>query len=347
MAAGRRAGADPLTHLERLSETPEKHHFFHALRVLDSAFGEAAPIGEAARPRDDKVRFGQEAELKFPPSTVARFTPPTEGKPARLINRFFGLFGPHGPLPIHMTEYARDRQRNHRDPTLVEFANILTHRLTTLLYKAWKSGQPAPSFDRGKNDEFERKVAAIAGYHGTHLRGADAFPDLAKRHYAGLLAQGAKNAEGLQSMLQSYFGVPVVLEEFVGAWLRLEPDDQWQLGGPVALGETTSVGEKVWSRNAKFRIRIGPLLLEDYKRFLPGGAALDQLTAAVRNYVGDALDWDVNLVLAAKERPDTVMGQSFQLGEVSWIGDPKTEDDLDDLFLEPLAAGPALGSIGG
>ncbi|MEL6236605.1 MAG: type VI secretion system baseplate subunit TssG, partial [Pseudomonadota bacterium] len=33
--------------------------------------------------------------------------------PARLRNLFFGLFGPMGPLPIHLTEYARDRARNH------------------------------------------------------------------------------------------------------------------------------------------------------------------------------------------------------------------------------------------
>jgi len=31
-----------------------------------------------------------------------------------------------------MTEYARDRQRNHRDTTFVAFANMLTHRLMGL-----------------------------------------------------------------------------------------------------------------------------------------------------------------------------------------------------------------------
>lgn len=338
MAPGHRPGADHLTHLSRLEETPEKHHIFHAFRVLESAYPDAPRIGESRRPRDDRVRFGQEAELSFPPSTVAGFKAPTGDKPGRLTNRFFGLFGPQGPLPLHLTEHARARLRHHRDPTFIEFANILTHRLMTLLYRAWRSGQPAPSFDRGDSDGIERKIAAIGGHHGTHLRGRDDFPDLAKRHFAGLLAQGPKNAEGLVSILQAFFGARVEVEQFVGCWLELEPDDRWQLGkAPAALGQTTSVGERVWTRGSKFRIRIGPLSLEDYERLLPGGGSLNRLRAIVRNYVGDALDWDVNLILRHEDKPAPVLGQTVRLGQTGWIGQDKTQQDADDLYLEPNA----------
>jgi type VI secretion system protein ImpH len=30
----------------------------------------------------------------------------------------FGLFGPNGPLPVHMTEYARERIHHHQDTSL-------------------------------------------------------------------------------------------------------------------------------------------------------------------------------------------------------------------------------------
>ena len=173
MASGNRSGEDPLTPLERLADAPEQYHIFHAFRVLEAAFPDAPRIGDARRPREDAIRHGQEAELKFPPSTLAEFTPPKNGKPGRLTNRFFGLFGPNGPLPLHLTEYARERMRNHRDPTLVRFADMLTHRMTTLFYRAWRSGQPVASFDRSENDELQNKVAAIAGYHGAHLRNKD------------------------------------------------------------------------------------------------------------------------------------------------------------------------------
>lgn len=337
MATGNRSGPDPLTHLERLTKDPEKHHFFHAFRVLEAAFPDKARIGEGRRPREDMVRFGQEADLRFPPSTIASFTPPSGKKPARLINRFFGLFGPNGPLPLHLTEFAADRIRHHRDPTLVSFADMVTHRLTTLFYRAWRSGHPAPSFDRGKNDTIERKVAAIGGYHADKMRNKDAMPDLAKRHFAGLLAQGPRNAEGLQSILQSFFDTEVEVIEFVGCWLELEPDDRWQMGMAAQLGRTASIGDRVWTRSAKFRLRIGPLSYEEYQRLLPGTGSLERLRAIVRNYVGDALDFDVNLVLRADEVPQPKLGETVRLGQTSWVGNKKRKDDADELFLEPNA----------
>ena len=329
------AGEARLSHLARLSADPQRHHFFHALRVLEAAYRDAPRIGRSRRPREEPLRFGQEAELSFPPSTIAAFRPPAEGRPGRLTNRFFGLFGPQGPLPLHMTEYARARLRHHRDPTFVAFADTFTHRLVTLLYRAWLGGHPAPSFDRGDDDSFERKVAAIAGYRGDAFRRRDAMTDVAKRHFSGLLAQGPKNAEGLVSILSAFFGARVRLRPFVGTWLDLEPGDRWQLGSVAGLGRTTSVGSRVWTRSAKFRLHIGPLSLAEYERLLPGGPSLARLTAIVRNYAGDTLVWDINLVLKREEVPRAVLGKTTRLGQTSWIGTPDTTKDADDLYLEP------------
>jgi type VI secretion system protein ImpH len=341
MATGKRPGPDDLSHFDRLVKEPEKHHVFQALRVLEAHYSDAPRLGESRRPRHDKVRLGQVAEMAFPPSTIADFKPPQAGKPARLINRFFGLFGPNGPLPLHLTEYARDRQRNHRDSTFVAFADMLTHRMMSLLYRAWGTGQPAPSFDRN-DDPIARKVGALAGYHGDHLQQRDAMPDLSKLYFAGHLAQGAKNAEGLVSILSAFFDVPVRMQQFVGSWLDLEPDDQWQLGGMAGLGQSTSIGSRVYSRAAKFRIVIGPLALADYERLLPGGESLQRLRAIVRNYAGDTLDWDVNLILAGDEVPRASLGGTTRLGHTSWTGtrsdSDESREDAGDLFLYPGAA---------
>ncbi|MDU9005932.1 type VI secretion system baseplate subunit TssG [Sedimentitalea todarodis] len=338
MATGNRIGPDDLSHFDRLKKDPEKHHVFQALRVIEATFEDAPRLGESRRPREDKVRLGQEAELAFPPSTIAEFKLGVGDRPARLTNRFFGLFGPNGPLPLHMTQYARDRHRNHRDSTFVAFANMLTHRMMSLLYRAWTTGQPAPSFDRA-DDPMARKVAALAGYHGRALRDRDAMPDLAKLHFAGHLAQAARNPEGLVSILSAFFRVPVKLQQFVGCWLELEPDDQWQLGHRAALGRSTSVGQRVWTRAAKFRLRIGPLSLVDYERLLPGGDSQQRLQSIVRNYVGDSLDWDVNLVLAGDEVPRASLGGTTRLGHTSWIRTRPDADDTrsnaEDLYLYP------------
>ncbi|KUP94258.1 type VI secretion system baseplate subunit TssG [Tritonibacter horizontis] len=340
---GSRAVTGPEKSLfDKLVESPQEHHLFQALRVLEAHFADHPRLGESRRPRQDALRLGQEAELAFPTSTIAEFKTASGDKPARLTNRFFGFFGPSGPLPLHLTEYARDRRRNHRDPTIVAFADMLTHRLLSLMYRAWAQGNPAVNFDRG-NDQMARKVAALVGYHGDHLRDRDAMPDMARLHYAGHLGQQARNPEGLVSILSSFLGVEVRLQEFVGSWLELEPDDRWQLG-MGSLGQTTSIGDRVWSRSAKFRLRIGPLSLADYERLLPGGDSLKRVRAIVRSYVGDCLDWDVNLILHGDEVPRASLGGTTRLGHTSWIGsrrDPEANrSDAGDLFLYPAHASP-------
>lgn len=324
-----------MTPFDKFSRDPSSYHIFLALRVIEAEFAASPPIGTARRPREDAVRLGQEAEMAFPPTTIRAFNPPDGARPGRLTNRFFGFFGPHGPLPSHLTEYARERDRVHGDPTLIAFADMLTHRMMSLLYRAWTTGQVAPSFDRGPGGAMEDKVAALAGQLGASLKDRDAMPDLAKRHFAGHLARGPKNADGLSAILTSFFSAPVSLQQFVGSWLELEKADCWQLGAPGGLGRTTSIGTRVWSRSAKFRLRLGPMSLEEYRRLLPGGPSLARLKAIVHNYVGLGLDWDVNLILKASEVPPAILGQGTRLGQTSWIGERQGRTDAGDLYLNP------------
>lgn len=338
MATGNRPGPDDLSLFDQLVDAPSQHHLFQALRVIEAHYSDHPRLGESRRPHQDPVRLGQEAELAFPPSTIADFKPGEGGQPDRLTNRFFGLFGPHGPLPLHMTEYVRDRRRNHRDRTLQAFGDMLIHRMMTLFYRAWASGQPAPSFDRD-DDTLTAKVAAVTGLAGEAFQGRDVLPDLSQLGYASHLAQGPRNAEGLMSVLSTYFKVPVEVEEFVGSWLTLEPDDQWQLGRPTRLGQGTSIGNRVWSRSSKFRIRIGPLDQPDFERLLPGGASQARMKALVRSYAGDTLDWDVHLVLKGDQVPRAALGVNMPLGHLSWIGSRRDPDDIrpdaKDLYLYP------------
>jgi len=336
MEAGGGPGPDHLTHLDRLAKTPEKYHIFNALRIIEAAHPEHPRYGRSARPRQDMIRLGQVPELAFPPATVVALDKPARGKPGRLINRFFGLFGPHGPLPLHLTEYARDRVRNRRDPTLVAFADMLTHRVMGLFYRAWASAEPAPSFDRPEDDTVAAKVAAISGYAGKSMATRDRMPDVAKRHFAGHLGAGARSAHGLSALLAEFFEVPVEVEEFVGSWLELEASDQWAMGRAVGLGHGTGLGAKVWSRNAKFRLVIGPLSLTDYRRLMPGTGSLERLRDIVRNYVGDTMDWDVNLILRAEDVPPAILGETASLGQSMWTGprDPEA-GDAAELFLNP------------
>ena len=48
---------------------------------------------------------------------------------------------------------------------------------------------------------------------------------------------------------------------------------------------------------------MGPMDLDRFTDFLPGGRSLTRLVDWVRNYVGFEFDWEVQLVLARDEVP--------------------------------------------
>ena len=76
-----------------------------------------------------------------------------------------------------------------------------------------------------------------------------------------------------------------------------------------------------------------------YRAFLPGGPALERLTALVRNYISDGLAWDVNLVLERPEVPPLGLDGSAQLGWTTWLGEPPADRRIDDLLLNPFFSG--------
>ena len=53
----------------------------------------------------------------------------------------------------------------------------------------------------------------------------------------------------------------------------------------------------------KFRIRVGPLRLDLFRRLMPDGDMLRPLWQLVRLYVGPELDFDVQPILAKEDVP--------------------------------------------
>ncbi|NOR63323.1 MAG: type VI secretion system baseplate subunit TssG [Rhodobacteraceae bacterium] len=323
MASDERKEAGDLSRFEAFKEHPEKYHIFQALRLIEAAHADKPRFGRSRRPKQDAIRLKQRIDMSFASSTVARFVPQDAqtGEPGELAQYMFGLFGPNGPLPLHFTEHAYNRQRSFRDPTFKAFGDIFHHRMLSLFYRAYASGEPTSSFDRkGEVDPFAQKVAAFAGLRGAAMAERDAMPDLAKLRYAGRLAHGTRNEEGLLALISGFFGAPATMESFVGTWLELDKKDTWELGNPhkpAKLGQSCSIGSKVWTRQAKFRFRVGPVGLADYKRLLPGGDSLKRLKSLVNNYMGEAMMWDMNLVLRKGEAEPAMLAKAVVDEEVS------------------------------
>ncbi|HWS12625.1 MAG TPA: type VI secretion system baseplate subunit TssG [Rhodocyclaceae bacterium] len=332
-----RRTTDPVSYLRALEERPFDFDFYQVLRRIES-FNPGRPrIGRAVRPVDEPVRLGQETSMSFAPAPLAAYIPAAEGRPPRLQQRFFGLLGPNGPLPLHLTDFARERILHGGDPTMARFLDVLNHRFLALLYRAWAQAQPTVSLDRPADDRFVAYVGSLAGVGTGATTKRDAVGDYAKLFYSGLLVRQVRNRDGLAAWLAGFFRVPVRVEQFVGHWMRLPEQDRTRIGVDTEgarLGVGAVAGARVWDRQHKIRIELGPLDLARYESFLPGGSAIGRLVALVRQYLCLELEWDARLKLQREQVPRTRLGRYGRLGWTTWLGTYRREEDAADLTLD-------------
>ena len=318
-------------------ERPYAHDFFALLRRVEALVPDSPRLGCALRPSKEPLRLGQEPELDFAPASLMRFDAGTATP--RLGVRLFGLLGPQGPMPLHFTEYVRERLVQRADPTPLRFLDVFHHRMLLLFYRAWAQSQPAVQHDRPHEDRFAAWLGAMVGVDGA-ARAQDSLPHAARLHQAGLLGQRAQSVEGLSKLLAQHFGVAVRILQHVPHWMALPRGERTRLGFarnrldrfgavPARLGESATAGSKVWDRQYKFRIMLGPLTLARYRAFQPGGEAWAQLRDWVRTYMGNHLQWDVQLCLVKAEVPVPRLGRNVQTGSTAWLGRGATRDRAD------------------
>ncbi|MDR0902693.1 MAG: type VI secretion system baseplate subunit TssG [Opitutaceae bacterium] len=313
--------------------------FYRAVRLLDAAHPDLPRTGRAESPSQESVRFGQKPELVFARSPIESFEPATATSPPRLNVNFFGLFGPNGPLPLHLTEYARSRIRNHGDRTFSAFADIFHHRMIALFYRAWMVNQLASDLDRPGEQIFSRYIGSMFGAGTDDTAGSGPVPLNAKLYFTGRLACPSRNIDGIEDILGEFFGIPSEVEPFVGRWIPIPPDSQLHLNGApptCTLGQTAIMGSRVWDTQLSFRIHMGPMNFADYKRLLPRGDSFGRLRDWVLSYAGDELFWDVRLILRADEIPMLRLGDGGQqLGWTTWLHSNPPARDAGDLLATP------------
>jgi type VI secretion system protein ImpH len=324
--------------LARVRAAPHEFGFLQLLRRVQHLTPDRPRLGDSDRPSGEALRLGQEASMGFAPSELAELAPGAEGRPPRLLVHLFGMLGPNGPLPLHLTEYARDRQQNYGDPTMTRFLDVFHHRMLLFFFRAWAAGQPAVSRDRTRDDRFELYVGALEGLGLQSMRHRDDFPDAAKLFYAGRLA-GPKNADGLGAVVGDFLGVPARVESFQRDWLDLPPPNVWRLGrpnGPGRLGVSTPLGARVATHQSRFRLVLGPLERDSFQRLLPGGESLPKVVALVKNFTGEEMRWDLRLTLREEIDEPWRLGRA-RLGWTSWTGRQKmaSASKLSDVILDP------------
>ncbi|SAK89631.1 type VI secretion protein [Caballeronia catudaia] len=334
---------------DAVAAEPHRHDFYRVMRHVEALTPHLPRLGCGARPADEPIRLAQDVSLAFAPAPLAALAHDPDARAPRLEQRFFGYLGPNGPLPLHLTDFARERALHHGDTAFARLLDALLHRLLLLFYRAWAQGRPVNGLDRPGDDRFAFYAGALIGIADEASRHRDAVSDHAKLHFAGLLNMQTRPADALEAIAGALLRVPVRVEPYRGHWMTLQRDERTALRHRSArfsgdasahspnlarLGRGAVLGRAVWDRQHAFRLAIGPLSLAQFEALLPGGDALPTLVAVVRRHLNGELAWDAQLVLAADDVPTAQIGRYGRLGLSAWLGLAARHADCADLALD-------------
>ena len=312
--------------VDDISKEPWRFDFYSVLRRIERGYADRPRIGDSASLRDEYVALGQDPYMDFPASNLSKFERDGDGRYQVLV-KFLGLLGPQGALPLATTEEAYTWNLM-RDDAFPRFLDIFNHRFLQLFFRAWSDARPIGQHDRPKADRFIAYVGAMIGMGTEPYRNLDSVPDEAKLAYSGLMAPASKSASRLCNLVSGLFNVAVEIDEFVGSRLALEEEDRTYMGRRnCGLGGGVLLGASVYSVQDKFRIRVFVKTMAEYVTYLPTGGRCEPLADLVFFYIGEQLEWEVELALPAGAIEPVRLSKFGQLGWTSWMAPNWSQTD--------------------
>jgi type VI secretion system protein ImpH len=310
--------------IKLLLDEPYRFDFFQAVRLLERIYTERVPSGYDVEPQREVARFRTSVTLRFPPSQIQQISrDKNEQVPPEVTVAFMGLTGPLGVLPHPYTELLIERTR-YNDTALWAFLDLFNHRIISLFYRAWEKYNFPFAYERDQQDRFTEYLYDIVGLGTRGLRGRLGFPDRALIYYGGLVAQRPHSSAAIKAIASDYFGVDADVAQFSGQWLKLDDETVTHLGvANSRLGLDAVAGSSVWDNQSKFRVKLGPLKFKEFFEFLPVGSAFKPASDLVKLLAGADLDFDLQLVLKAREVPGCVLTTHARrkpaLGWTTWL----------------------------
>lgn len=281
--------------------------------ALDQAARLVAPEGDVLR-----VRYQTVARLAHP---VADVLAADVGRHEVTVGAF-GLIGPGGVLPRHVTATVAAEARK-RSRALHAFTDMVGSRFVGLHVLAGAKYRPAQDPALAS-----RALAAAAGLGTEGLLPRAGVPAATALYHAGHLAARSRSAVRLAALLAEETGMPVAIREFAGGWERVPVAERTRLGDALSggrhagLGVGAMAGAALFDPQARFEVRIGPVDRAAFEGLLPGRPLHARVAALIRLTVGRDTGFAINPVLAAAAVPSGRLGEGA-LGWSSWLAAPR------------------------
>ena len=345
--------------IERLFAEPQRFEYFQAVRMLELWLKRHGVSHEGAVA--NFLRFQNSVSLNFPPSQIEAIQPEprdlardaqslgaalqrAELKYVRVTPAFMGMLGTSGSLPAHYTERIAAHQLFDKDEGPRAFLDTFSNRALALFYEAWKKYRLELKYQLDGKDQFLPLLLALAGVGHTSLQrrmddgDGEGLRDESLGYFCGALLHRPTSAGSIARVMAEYFGVPVVMEQFVGNWYALPLSQQSTPGGANAvLGASAVVGARAWQRHLRLRLTVGPLARSSFVAFLPGGKAARVLAKMLTMFTGVTLEYEVELVLRAADVHGVELHSAREGGLLGWdtfLGDSVGAADRRDVRYE-------------
>nr|WP_081983922.1 type VI secretion system baseplate subunit TssG [Massilia sp. JS1662] len=290
--------------IERLLAAPYRYRFAQLLNILVRMLRQQGISYTQAF--NHVLRFRNSVSLAFPASEIESMqVEPGDAAGAPRIHitaAFIGLLGANGTLPLHDTERAAGMTGTAADESWKPFIDLFSNRAIGLFYEAWGKYRVGHGLDTRARDDLLPLLTALGGHRPTSFgpaRPFEATPAEVAAFYAGLLRTRPIAASTVQRVLGEYFGVPVRVEEFVGAWDPIPARIRSTLGvTDPTLGHGAALGGRTWRNDLRIRLYIGPLDEAQAQAFLPHGRAHAALKEMVSLFAVPSVQYEVRLLLS-------------------------------------------------
>jgi type VI secretion system protein ImpH len=325
-----------------LLQDPGRFEFHQALRLLEGRAvpGIAgAPLGVDHAPASEVARLRTSTSLGFPTNAIEsiqrRSGPAGGAAKVEVAVGFAGALGACGTLPWHYTEYVYECL-SRRDRSFRDFVDTLEHRSLAFFHRAWQKYRLPFAYEvasrRAGTDDVTFALWSLVGLGTEGLRERLAETADPWVYFAGLFARRQRTTAGLEAMLHAVCGHAVGIQEFVGRWEALLPEERSRLGDATgecrnALGSSLILGERVWDTLSGVRIRIGPIDSRALAELSPRTGRFSWLGPLVRSYLGPDIDFEiVGIVEQPTIRPLQLgAGSGASMGCAAWINSSKTD----------------------
>jgi type VI secretion system protein ImpH len=341
--------------IDQLFHEPYRFECFQAVQLLELWLKRHGIPQQGAVA--NYLRFHNSTSLSFPASQVEAIGTEPRGldrgsrtlgaelesgslKYIRITPAFMGLLGGTGALPAHYTERIAEYVQSQQDEGPRAFLDAFSNRSLALFYEAWRKYRLELHYHVDGNDTFLPLLLGLAGlgYRSLQKRVArqedgDVL-DESIGYFAASIRHRPVSAVQMSRVLSEYFRQPVRVEQFIGCWYDVPTAQRTMVGsGNCVLGAGAMAGARVWQRDLRLRLVIGPLDYAGFAAFLPGGPAARALKSMLAMFTGVSLEYEVQLVLRAEDVHAMSLAGERDGGRLGWdtfvVTGPQTQDRND------------------